>query len=204
MRQVISFLIVLSLLSSTVSFGFTDESEITVTVVGKNPELETKAKVDFEKLLKKYDVSRYLFTKKVQIEDGVIPHSHPILTLNTRYIDQPLKQLTTFLHEQIHWWVSENDDGVSAAIAEFRKRYPKIPTERREIARNEYSTYLHLVVCYLELIAMRDVAGEKAAAEAFNWLKGHHYRWIYRTVLKDEAEIAEVVKRHGLMLPEKK
>lgn len=197
MRQTLAFLIVLSFLS--VSYGFADESEITVTIVGKNPELETKAKVDFENLLKKYDVSRYLFTKKVQIEDGVIPHSHPVLTLNTRYIDQPIKQLTTFLHEQIHWWVSENDDGVSAAIAEFRKRYPKIPTERREIARNEYSTYLHLVVCYLELVAMRDVAGEETAAEAFDWLKGHHYRWIYRTVLQDEASIAEVVKRHGLL-----
>lgn len=202
MRRTICILTV-SLLMGSALMAVADDSEITITIVGKKPELEEKAKTGLEELLKKYDLSRYLFTKKIQVEDGVIPHSHPVLTINTSYIGKPNKLLTTFIHEQLHWWLADKDDAVNAAVAEFKKRYPTLPTDRRDLARDEYSTYMHLIVCYLELVSLREVAGNEVATEVFDWLKGHHYRWIYRTVLQDEAEVGAIVRKHGLMLPDK-
>jgi hypothetical protein len=66
-------------------------------------------------------------------------------------------------------------------------------------AENEYSTYGHLVDCYLEILADRQLLGpERAAVVVRNkpW-----YTWIYATILADERRIAEVVDRHQLRVP---
>ena len=55
-------------------------------------------------LTKDYDLEPFLFTKKINIQSRVIPHSHPILTLNTRNAEFPLKILSTWLHEEFHWF----------------------------------------------------------------------------------------------------
>lgn len=180
---------------------FADDMPLTLSIAGKKPALEKSAKAAFEKLLTTYDLSRFHFTRVIRFEDGVIPHSHPTLTLNTNYIDEADKMLTTYIHEQLHWWLNEHPEAEKAVIGEFRSRYPVLPTDRRELARDEYSTYIHLIVCYFELIGLREVRGEAVAHEVFDWLKGHHYRWIYRTVLEDEVEIAAILARHGLKLP---
>jgi hypothetical protein len=39
-----------------------------------------------ERLLKQYDLSKWIFTRKVIIDQGEIPHSHPVLTLHTRHL----------------------------------------------------------------------------------------------------------------------
>jgi hypothetical protein len=66
-------------------------------------ELEVKAIL--EEVLKKYPCP--ILTDEVLIEKGSIPHSHPILTLNTRHTD-PLLITKTFVHEQFHWFASGN------------------------------------------------------------------------------------------------
>ena len=61
-------------------------------------------------------------------------------------------------------------------------------------AENEYSTYGHLVDCYLEILDDRELLGaERTAIVIHNkpW-----YTWIYTTVLRDEKQIAGVVDRH--------
>ena len=87
------------------------------------------------------------------MESGVIPHSHPVLTLSTRNkSDDDL--LSTFLHEQIHWYGVEKDEQVEGAIKDFKEMYPKVPVGNRQGARDEFSTYLHLFICYLEYKSM--------------------------------------------------
>ena len=46
--------------------------------------LEQRGRVQLERLLATHDLSRWLFTRTVQIQSRVIPHSHPVLTLNTQ------------------------------------------------------------------------------------------------------------------------
>ena len=97
----------------------------------------------------------------------VIPHSHPVLTLNTRYLDdQHTAQLATFVHEQIHWFLADHMDcaKTDAALTELRVLYPTVPTELPTGARGERSTYLHLIVCTLELQALTELLGAERTA----------------------------------------
>jgi hypothetical protein len=45
---------------------------------------EKKAEELIKGFAKKYDLNPYIFTTKIAIQSMVIPHSHPVLTLNTR------------------------------------------------------------------------------------------------------------------------
>jgi hypothetical protein len=66
---------------------------------------ELEVKIILEEILKTYPCP--IFTDRVLIEKGSIPHSHPILTLNTRNLD-PLLIAETFVHEQFHWFASSH------------------------------------------------------------------------------------------------
>ena len=82
------------------------------------------------------------------------------------------------------------------------KLYPEVPVGYPEGANDTESTYLHLLVCRLEEQADRAVLGDDRTADAMKFWAGDHYRWVYRTVLADGAKIDEVLKRHGLDLPD--
>ena len=57
------------------------------------------------KLRGEHDLAPFEYTRKVRIAPGEIPHSHPVLTINTMVRDeQPL--LSLYLHEQMHWYVT--------------------------------------------------------------------------------------------------
>lgn len=75
---------------------------------------------------------------------------------------------------------------------------PKAPVKPPEGAENAFSTYAHLVGCYLELVADRELMGIDRTRAVFA-AKGH-YTWIYTTVLKDEKLIADVIDRHQLRI----
>ena len=55
-----------------------------------------------EKLFDEYDLSPWLFTQAVVIDEDAVPHSHPVLTLHTRHLKDDLLLLSTFIHEQSH------------------------------------------------------------------------------------------------------
>jgi hypothetical protein len=100
------------------------------------------------------------------------------------------------VHEQIHWHLRDRLTPQQAAIADLRRMYSGAPVGLPEGAENEYSTYGHLVTCYLEILGARELLGvDRASAAIAN--KGN-YTWIYATVLRDERKIAAVVDRHGL------
>lgn len=150
-----------------------------------------------QQLLKQYDLSKWVFTNEVIIEQYAIPHSHPVLTMNTKLVADE-EMLSTFVHEQLHWYVSERPEAEKKAIAEFREKYPEVPFGNREGAKDEYSTYLHLIVCYLEYKSMVTLVGQPTAEKVMR--ETNHYTWIYKTVLEDEQYIGEVVARNGLNL----
>ena len=72
-----------------------------------------------------------------------------------------------------------------------------MPTGRAG-ARDEQSTYLHLVICDLELQAMSRLVGEEKAREVIQgW---EHYTWIYEQVLGN-PEVRRVNERFGMLVP---
>jgi len=161
---------------------------------------ERQTKVQLERLLNSYDLSKYTFTRQVVIDEHAIPHSHPVLSLHTRHLNSDDQLLSTYVHEQLHWYLAAHDKQTQAAEAELRKLYPKVPAGYPDGAQDEESTYLHLIDCYLELQADRHLMGPQRAAEVMQFWSGDHYRWVYKTVLQDEARIAEIVKRQNLEL----
>ena len=154
-----------------------------------------------QKLIKQYDISKWIFTKKILIDREVQPpHSPPVLTLNTRYIKDDELLLSTFLHEQIHWFLVERDVQTKNAITELKSIFPKVPVGFPEGARDEQSSYLHLLVCYLEYQANKEAFGELKARQIIEFWATHHYTWIYKQVLSDERKIGNVIRKYKLMI----
>lgn len=150
-------------------------------------------------VLRSHDVDHWIVTRRILIDATAIPHSHPVLTLHTRHNGEPLHLLSTFLHEQFHWWVMERSNELDAAVGDLRRSFPEVPVGGGEGARDEESTYLHLVVCHLEFQAMASLVGADRARAILE--SNNHYRWIYDRVLND-PEVGEIVRRHGLSVGE--
>ena len=159
---------------------------------------EVKTEKQLEHLLDSYDLRRYTFTRAVVIDENSIPHSHPVLTLHTRHLNSDDQLLSTYVHEQLHWYLAQHSQQTQAAEDELRKIYPKVPVGFPDGAQDEQSTYLHLITCYLEMLADRELIGPERTMEVMNFWSGDHYRWVYRTVIQDESKIASVVTEHHL------
>jgi hypothetical protein len=169
-----------------------------VEITTKNNSDREKATAGLlEEVLSEYDLSPWIFTRQVVIEQMAIPHSHPVLTLNTRSSDKA-DILDTFVHEQLHWYVEKYPEAEKKAIAEFRKRYKDVPYQNAAGARDEYSTYLHLIVCYLEYRSMATLIGEEEAKQLM-WNQTH-YTWIYNKVIEDTAYLSKVLRKNGFDL----
>ena len=88
---------------------------------GSTPERRTRDQL--LEVLKRYDTQRWTFTRKIIIDEGAIPHSHPVLTLHTRHLGEDLLLLSTYVHEQIHWYEESKPKQRAAALAELKKLY---------------------------------------------------------------------------------
>jgi hypothetical protein len=183
-------------------FGLRCSAVDTVHIELKNgTDAERETKTQLEQLLKSYDLAAYTFTHEVVIDEHSIPHSHPVLTLHTRHLTSDDLLLSTYLHEQLHWYLSGHPNQTQAAESDLRKMYPQVPVGGKDGAQNEESSYLHLIDCYLEMQADRAVMGPQRTADVMKFWSGDHYRWIYRTVIEDEARIADVLAKEHLGLP---
>ena len=164
--------------------------------LAKGTDREQRTKIRLQELLTKYDLKKYTFTNRVVIEEGATNHAFPVLTLNARFANASDDLVSSYIHEQLHWHLRERDAQQRSAVAELRRLYPKVPVGLPEGAESEDSTYGHLVDCYLEMIAVRNLLGpERTKVVVTNkpW-----YTWIYGTVMADEERIASVVNRYQL------
>jgi hypothetical protein len=102
--------------------------------------------------------------------------------------------------KQFHWWASGNNDAATRqAIAELRAMFPKVPAGAPEGAVDENSSYLHLLVCYLEYRAMRELLGEFKSRQIMEFWATDHYTWIYKTVLAKPGEISAILFKYKLL-----
>jgi hypothetical protein len=158
---------------------------------------ERKTREQLERLLSRFDVERWIETREVVIDERTTPHSHPVLTLHTRHFDSDLQLMSTFVHEQFHWYVNRERERRDSAMAAFREHYPDVPVGGSAGARDAQSTYLHLVVCDLEFQAMTILVGRDEAKRILE--RFTHYEWIYERVLEDPF-VRSVMTRYQLIL----
>ena len=137
----------------------------------------------------------------MRIVPGGDTFSHPMLTLGNRFAENEDTLLSTYLHEQMHWYLwhlgTPERDPVAPFFDELVRRYPEAPTELPDGARNYESTYLHLVINWLEVAATAEFIGRHRAVAVAEVQRT--YRWIYRTVLRDWDLLQELYERHGLV-----
>jgi hypothetical protein len=152
-------------------------------------------------LRRRHDLSRFEYTSTVRVMPGGETFSHPVLTLGNRFAETEDLLLSTYLHEQMHWYLWYLDtperDPVAPFFDELVKRYPDAPTELPDGARSYDSTYLHLVINWLEVAATSEIIGRNRACAIAGAQRS--YRWIYRTVLRDWDMLGELYERHGLV-----
>src|SRR3954452_13624522 len=162
---------------------------------------EAQTRDQLLRLLKSYDVERWIFTRSLVIDStpGVIPHSHPVLTLNTRHRKDDDLLLSTFVHENLHHFLTQHAEQTDAAKRELRKIFPKLPVGYPDGADSEDSGYLHLIVNYLEYQADKELLGDLRAFTVFQFWTVDHYRWLYRRIFENGYQIGPVVRKHGLI-----
>ena len=168
-----------------------------------NDDAEKAAEKQLRRLLAAYDVKKWVFTNTMVIDSGdnVVPHSHPVLTLDTGGLKDDELVLSNFVHEQFHWYVNTKPNDLAAAIKDLNEIYPKVPVGYPEGAISEDSTYNHLLVCYLEFEADKQLFGYLKSWEMLEFLSHNHYTWVYRMVQEQPGKIARVIRVHNLQLP---
>jgi len=161
---------------------------------------ELLAEAALKKLLAEYDISKWIFTREILIEEGAIPHSCPILTITPRSLNDDILFLSTFLHEQIAWFLyPDRNYEVMQAVGELRRLYPEAPVGgTEEGAKDEDSNYRHLISNFLEFSAMVEVVGEELAIATME--RKDHYTWVYETVLSDAVKIEEIAQKYDLVI----
>lgn len=180
------------------SFASYAQDKIDISLKNGSPE-ESKTRDQLQRLLKTYDLSKWIFTKSIIIDEKSIPHSHPVLTLHTRHLKDDDLLLSSFVHEQLHWFLEQKDKETKEAMKEVRALFPKVPAGFPEGAKDEESTYLHLLVNYLEYRADRELLGELRAKQVMDFWSTDHYTWVYKTVLERPRDIGNIMLKHKLI-----
>jgi len=161
-----------------------------------NTSAEERMASEVRQLARKHYLAPWTITPRILIDENSIPHSHPVLTIHTRHIGEPVNLLATLLHEQFHWFVDDHrPTELKKTMAEMEELYPEVPPRSEGGARNKESTYGHLVVCDLELQALTALVGSDLARKTLS--EATHYEWIYEKVLSD-PRIREIVLRNGM------
>ena len=197
MRKLLLFV----LLIPVFAFG-----EVEITTVHDSPN-EIKIQMTLEGLLSKYNLEQWIYVTEVKVDETAsTPHSHPVLTMSTgeEYLQSEMKLLASFLHEQFHWHLVKNGTaGREEYRAIIKTQFPAFKSERPFGSGTEGSTLSHIVVCYLEYKAFRDLVGEELATEILS--KKSYYTWVYATILdpSNESKLEALINNYGLQIPTK-
>jgi hypothetical protein len=196
MGMYIKFLTTICLILS-----FSSLADISITTVN-NSDNELKIKRDLESLLIKYDLSPWIYTNKVEVDKNAkTPHSHPVLTMSTQkeYLSSNIKFLSSFLHEQFHWHVIMNGKGSKNGFREaIYNEFPDVQFERPLGSGSKGGTLSHIVVCYLEFVALAELVGHEKAIQ--NLSTNEYYTWVYQTIINPQNQIKldKLVRKFGL------
>jgi hypothetical protein len=173
-------------------------------------ELERRVQSQLERLAAQYDLKKYTLTRDINIEQGAIAHSYPMLTLNGRFLPRPNAtdeqrqladdlMLSSYIHEQAHWVMTERHRGDLRDLYRDLKRIaPQMPTAVPDGDGTEMGSYIHIAVIELEWQGTEALVGGERARKVIDWKKEDHYKAIYRAVVDHREQIQQVLKRYGV------
>jgi hypothetical protein len=146
------------------------------------------------------DLARFEYCKQIRIAPTEIPYSHPSITLST-WVHDDLGLLSMYLHEQMHWYVTWYSHVRAPQwrklLEQLRERYPSVPAVEAGDGNDEFSTYLHLLVNWLEIEAVGQFIDREGVLSHVRALP--FYRWIYQTVIDDWEALGALYREQGLL-----
>jgi len=100
------------------------------------------------------------------------------------------------MHWYLTWYSHARHDGWKDIWAALLARYPTVPVQFPEGAHTVQSSYLHLIVNWLEIEASAQILGRVKAVE----IAGNNfvYSGLYRIVLADWNALAELYRANAL------
>jgi hypothetical protein len=111
-----------------------------------NSVTERDTRNQLDRLLHKYDLSKWFYTKEIVIDDEAIPHSDPVLTLHTRQLKDDDLLLSTFVHEQMHRFLAlSRQEDFDQAKTDLRRFFPEIPVGFPQGSSSDEGNYEHLL-----------------------------------------------------------
>lgn len=164
-----------------------------ITIISKNNLADELAIVEsVQTLCQQYEIPE--FTTTVLVEKGAIPHSHPILTLNTRNKDSKLI-LKTLIHEQFHWYAQEHPN-YERAISYLKAGY-KDDGEHNKSGIYPNSYWEHIIVCF----NTRNYLNNLLPKEDVLWLydQWQAYPTLERLILDNFATYQSELDKFGLV-----
>lgn len=114
-------------------------------------------------LVQRYKVPE--FSSEVIVERGGVPHSHPILTLNTRE-QSDIGVLKVLVHEQFHWYTQKHP-GYTECIDYLRTKYPE-DGEHNKSGTYPNSYWEHIIVCFNTRNYLRKILSEAEVETVYN------------------------------------
>jgi hypothetical protein len=176
-----------------------DEPEITIDLATARRGAERVRHMLLD-LRTRFDLAPYEYCRQIRIAPTEIPYSHPQITLNS-WVEDDLGLLSMYLHEQMHWYVTWYSHAHAAQwralFEKLRQQYPDPPAAGAGGANDAFSTFLHLIVNWLEIDTVSRFIDRDRVAGHVGSL--HFYRWIYRTVIDDYAWLETLYREHALL-----
>lgn len=162
-----------------------------ITMTEINPDKWTAiTRQNLEHLLQVYHLSPILFTLNIQIQSRVVPHSHPVLRLSTRYAERPNKLLSALIHEQLYWWRDLKKKEFNGASKELEKIIPL----------GKPSNYQLFIICFLEYKILTYYVGIKESKKILREFiqRDKVHPWINSQVYLKYKKIDPIIKKYRL------
>lgn len=194
------------------------KSDATETEIIFTEEKREQAREQLRRILATYDLDPWIITNEVKIEEEVDPHSRPILTLNTNYLDSDKMQLAIFIHEQAHWLPFDKQVAAAEELAELFPDINGMPDlesvsaeQRERLLDFQDRVYRHIVVGWAEFDGLVELIGEEEARKIIKAKNeralddpdsnlAKTYLWYFERVLEDTEVVGQVLARHDLII----
>jgi len=174
-------------------------TKLKITLSGKNKERELKAKSQIERLVKTYNLERYILSSNITIEYHATPEAHTDIALNTLWVEDDDMALASFLHEQMHLIGNVKSREVEKTLRQLSNTYSNIPIGKFLGAKSTHSNYVHIIINFLEYKALREVLGKEKAREIIEKRANLIYKWIYKKVIEDYDKLQVLFSKNGIL-----
>lgn len=157
---------------------------------------EIRKKQQIERLAAEYDLTKYTITRDILIEERVINHALPTLTLNLMFLDNDDLALGVLVHEQAHRLLHDRYQGkAQEMLPELKRMFPNLKFDSSGPDDNERAAYIHLPVIMLEWQALEDLIGAERAHSVMKSGRLPNHK-LFATVIDNRKQMEEFLKRY--------